>query len=96
MKWELMEDILKVAEDINPELIDITGGAPELNPSLPRFLKALAAKNHKVQVRTNLTVLLDPKLREQMEMYRDLQVRLVGSLRCWCIPEEPSNLKRTQ
>jgi MoaA/NifB/PqqE/SkfB family radical SAM enzyme len=83
MKWELMEDILKVAEDINPELIDITGGAPELNPSLPRFLKALAAKNHKVQVRTNLTVLLDPKLREQMEMYRDLQVRLVGSLPCY-------------
>jgi len=83
MKWELMEEVLKVAEVINPELIDITGGAPELNPSLPRFLKELVEKNYKVQVRTNLTVLLDPELREQMEMYRDLQIRLVGSLPCY-------------
>jgi radical SAM/Cys-rich protein len=83
MKWELMEDVLRVAENVNPELIDITGGAPELNPSLPRFLKALVDRTYKVQVRTNLTVLLDPELRGLMEMYRDLQIRLVGSLPCY-------------
>ena len=83
MKWELMEEVLKVTEDINPELIDITGGAPELNPSLPRFLKALVDRNYKVQVRTNLTVLLDPDLRGLMELYRDLRIRLVASLPCY-------------
>jgi len=83
MKWKLMEEVLNVAEHIHPALIDITGGAPELNPSLPRFLKALVDRNYKVQVRTNLTVLLDPKLRNQMELYRDLQIRLVGSLPCY-------------
>ena len=83
MSWELMEEVLKVAESINPELVDITGGAPELNPSLPRFLRALADRNYNIQVRTNLTVLLDPELREQMNLYRDLKIRLVGSLPCY-------------
>jgi radical SAM/Cys-rich protein len=83
MGWELMEEVLRVAEVLNPELIDITGGAPELNPSLPRFLKALADRNYKVQVRTNLTVLLDPELKKQMGVYKDLQIRLVGSLPCY-------------
>jgi radical SAM/Cys-rich protein len=78
-----MEEILKVADNIRPELVDITGGAPELNPSLPRFLNALAEREYKVQVRTNLTVLLDPALQGQIERYRDLQIRLVGSLPCY-------------
>lgn len=83
MKWEVMEEILSIAEHTRPELIDITGGAPELNPTLSRFLRALNDGNHKVQVRTNLTVLLDPKLRGLMEMFRDFQIRLVGSLPCY-------------
>ena len=83
MKWEVMEEILRIAERVRPELVDITGGAPELNTSLPRFLKELVDRNLKVQVRTNLTVLLDPKLREYMEMYRNFKIRLVGSLPCY-------------
>ncbi len=83
MTWEIMQGVLKVAETVKPELIDITGGAPELNPSLPRFLEALVDRSYKVQVRTNLTVLLDSKLEGLMEQYRDLQIRLVGSLPCY-------------
>ncbi len=83
MNWKLMEDILKVADYVHPELVDITGGAPELNPSFPRFLKAWGERDYEVQVRTNLTVLLDPALEGLMEMYRDLQIRLVGSLPCY-------------
>jgi radical SAM/Cys-rich protein len=78
-----MDNVLKVAESVHPDLIDITGGAPELNPFLPRFLKALVDGNHNIQVRTNLTVLLEPALRGLIETYRDLQIRLVGSLPCY-------------
>ncbi|MHA1962002.1 MAG: arsenosugar biosynthesis radical SAM (seleno)protein ArsS [Candidatus Thorarchaeota archaeon] len=83
MKWKIMEDVLELAEHLRPELIDITGGAPELNLSLPRFLKALTDGGHSIQVRTNLTVLLDTALRGLMELYRDLKIRLVGSLPCY-------------
>lgn len=83
MAWNIMETILEVAEHIRPELIDITGGAPELNPFLPRFLEALTKRDHTIQVRTNLTVLLDSSKRGLMDMYRNLQIRLVGSLPCY-------------
>jgi radical SAM/Cys-rich protein len=83
MSWSVMEDVLNVAEEVQPELVDITGGAPELNPFLPRFLKALDDRDFKVQVRTNLTILLTPELRKYMEIYRDHQIRLVGSLPCY-------------
>jgi MoaA/NifB/PqqE/SkfB family radical SAM enzyme len=78
--------------------IDITGGAPELHPSLPRFLKALTDGGHNVQVRTNLTVLLDPALRELMELYRNLKIRLAGSLPCpegAFLPPDQSELEDT-
>jgi radical SAM/Cys-rich protein len=94
MTWNIMEKILEVAEHIHPELVDITGGAPELNPSLPRFLEALADRNHNVQVRTNLTVLLDSSLSELMDMYRDLQIRLVASLPCY-IEADVDNVRGT-
>lgn len=83
MDWELMEDVLGVAQEINPELVDITGGAPELNPYLPRFLQSLADWDYEVQVRTNLTVLLDSGVGGLMELYRNLQIRLVASLPCY-------------
>jgi radical SAM/Cys-rich protein len=78
-----MEQVLDVADELQPQLVDITGGAPELNPFLPRFLKALDDRSLKIQLRTNLTVLLDPALRGHMELYRNLQIRLVGSFPCY-------------
>ncbi len=83
MSWKLMEHVLNIADEIHPELVDITGGAPELNHSLSRFLQSLKKKGYRVQVRTNLTVLLDRDLQALMELYRDLQIRLVGSLPCY-------------
>jgi radical SAM/Cys-rich protein len=82
MSWETMEDVIRIAESVEPELVDITGGAPELNPSLPRFLKALADGGHNIQLRTNLTVLQDPRYSGLMDLYRNLQIRLVASLPC--------------
>lgn len=92
MNWRLMQEVLRVAEEIKPELVDITGGAPELNPFLPRFLKALDDRGHRIQLRTNLTVLLDPSVRGYMELYRNLQIRLVGSLPCY-LEEDVDNVR---
>lgn len=83
MSWKTMESILKVAGEVKPELFDITGGAPELNPFLPRFLKSLSNQEHDVQVRTNLTVLQDSGMDEMMDLYKELQIRLVASLPCY-------------
>ena len=83
MDWPVMEMILKAARATSCSLIDITGGAPELNPHLRRFIEAARGQGHSVQVRTNLTVLLEPGFETMPEFFRDNQVHLVASLPCY-------------
>lgn len=60
MGWPVMELISEAAKSTSCQLLDLTGGAPELNPHFRRFIKALRHEGHRVQVRTNLTVLFEP------------------------------------
>ncbi len=83
MEWSTMELVLKAAKDARPHLVDITGGAPELNPHLRRFVRALRAEGIPVQVRTNLTLLLEPGTEEMPEFFRDNEVGLVASMPCY-------------
>jgi len=83
MDWPTMQLILSAAHGVRPMSVDITGGAPELNPLLCRFINALREDGQSVQVRTNLTVLLEPEMAEMMRFYADAGVKLVASLPCY-------------
>lgn len=83
MTWETMSFVLKAAEQVNCRFVDITGGAPELNPHFQPFIQALRDLGKTVQVRTNLTVLLEPSMRDIPQFYRDYQIQLVASLPCY-------------
>jgi radical SAM/Cys-rich protein len=78
-----MERVLKAAEEIQVHLVDLTGGAPELNPHFRRFLMALRERRYSVQVRTNLTVLLESGLEDLPDFFRDHQIQLVASMPCY-------------
>jgi radical SAM/Cys-rich protein len=83
MEWGTMALILEAAGSIPCSLVDLTGGAPELNPHFRKFVKTLRNLGYPVQVRTNLTVLLEPEMEGLPDFYRDHQVRLVASLPCY-------------
>jgi radical SAM/Cys-rich protein len=83
MGWPTMARLIDVADDVRPEIVDVTGGAPELNPRFRRFVGALRDAGHGVQVRTNLTALLEPEQSGTAEFLRERGVRLVGSLPCY-------------
>jgi len=83
MEWSTMEELLDIARVVRPDLVDITGGAPELNPHLGDFIKALADGGLEVQVRTNLTALAEPENAGLMDLLKNHGVRLVGSLPCY-------------
>lgn len=83
MEWPTMQMVLVAAKTVGCKLIDLTGGAPELNPNFRRFVKALCQEGHRVQVRTNLTVLLEPGMEGLPEFFRDHRVQLVASLPCY-------------
>jgi radical SAM/Cys-rich protein len=83
MEWPIMELILKADKGSRCRLIDLTGGAPELNPHFRHFVKALCQEGFTVQVRTNLTVLLEPGMEDMPDFFRKHQVQLVASLPCY-------------
>jgi len=87
MSWGTMEQVLALARKVRPKLVDITGGAPEMNPNLGRFIRALQKDGHKVQVRTNLTILLEEDMMGMIHTYRDTGVKLVASFPCYMKPE---------
>jgi radical SAM/Cys-rich protein len=92
MSWDTMKDVLAVTEKFPPVFIDITGGAPELHPHLERFLRALVAQHHRVQLRTNLTILLEPSYKNFPTLYKELGIELVASFPCYF--EEEVRLQR--
>jgi radical SAM/Cys-rich protein len=83
MEWPTMQLVLEAAKKVDAPFIDLTGGAPEINPYFRRFVAALGQEGHTVQVRTNLTVLLEPGMEGMPEFLRKNQVRLVASMPCY-------------
>ncbi len=63
--------------------IDITGGAPELNPNFRALVEKGRRAGREVIVRCNLTVLFAPAMEWLPEFYQANRVRLVCSLPCY-------------
>src|SRR5271154_3717503 len=63
--------------------MDITGGAPELNPNFAMLVERTRALGRKVIVRCNLTVTQEPGMEWLVDFYRRLSVELVCSLPCY-------------
>lgn len=83
MPWSVMRKAVGAAQEADCGLVDVTGGAPELHPDLLRFIRALRHRGRAVQVRTNLTVLLEEGLQDMPARFRELGVRLVASMPCY-------------
>ncbi len=60
--------------------IDITGGAPEMNPHLEWFVGEAALLNRRLIVRSNLTLLLDEPYRHFLDVFKQNKVEIVTSL----------------
>lgn len=81
MCYETMVRVVKMADLMAPGLVDITGGAPELNPNIRRLISMLVEGGHRVQLRTNLTALLmDDSI---IDFFAINGVKLVASLPCY-------------
>jgi radical SAM/Cys-rich protein len=63
--------------------LDITGGAPELNPNFATLVERARALGRIVIVRCNLTVTLEPGMEWLVDFYRRSRVELICSLPCY-------------
>ena len=82
MTWETMQSLLRLTEALPKARVDLTGGAPELNPNFRPLLDALLEQGHQVQVRTNLTVFFEAGQGDTPEFLAEQDVQLVASLPC--------------
>jgi radical SAM/Cys-rich protein len=65
------------------ETVDITGGAPELNPNFTYLVEGARGLGLRVIDRCNLTVLLEPRMQWLPEFLASHEVEVVCSLPCY-------------
>ena len=75
--------VLQVLKNSSIETLDITGGAPELNPLFPELVSNARKMGKRVIARTNLTVFFEEGMGSFPEFYRDHEVELIASLPCY-------------
>ncbi|MGI6221240.1 MAG: arsenosugar biosynthesis radical SAM (seleno)protein ArsS [Coriobacteriales bacterium] len=80
MSRETMEQVLAAFAAGTFKTMDITGGAPEMNPELPWFIEQASAIADEVIVRSNLCILDQPGYGHLAEVYKANKVKLVASL----------------
>jgi radical SAM/Cys-rich protein len=80
MDRDTMDDCLRALDQTQAHTVDITGGAPELNPHFRYLVDACVARGKHVIDRCNLTVLLLPGMQDLPEWFADRGVELVCSL----------------
>jgi radical SAM/Cys-rich protein len=84
MRHDVAERVVELIA-INPgvEVVDLTGGAPELNPSFRWLVAKTRRLGREVIDRCNLTILFEPGMQDLGEFLAGHQVHVVASLPCY-------------
>jgi radical SAM/Cys-rich protein len=84
MDARTVDRVLRFLED-NPGVhtLDLTGGAPELNPDFRRLVRASRALGRRVIDRCNLTILSEPGQEDLADFLAAHAVEVVASLPCY-------------
>ncbi|MBU3209723.1 arsenosugar biosynthesis radical SAM protein ArsS [Clostridium algidicarnis] len=80
MSLSTMKDCLQVFKENNFTILDITGGAPEMNPNFKWLVKEACNLDAKVIIRTNLVILAKEGYTDLPEFYAKNKVEVVSSL----------------
>ena len=79
MDRETMEQVIDLARRFPFEAVDITGGAPEMNPNLGEMIERLAALSPRLMLRSNLTALANGEQDHLIDLCRQKRVVIVAS-----------------
>jgi radical SAM/Cys-rich protein len=83
MARETVEEVLAAIRRCRPPVVDITGGAPELNPHFEYLAAEARALGCHVIDRCNLTVFFVPGKERLPEFLAQEQVEVIASLPCY-------------
>lgn len=81
MLRETMQQCLDALKGTDIQTVDLTGGAPEMNPEFKWFVEEIRKLGKNVIVRCNLTIILaNPKYNDLPEFFKQHKVNVVSSL----------------
>jgi radical SAM/Cys-rich protein len=83
MERETIELVLECLRDLPFGTLDLTGGAPELNPSFRYLVDEARSMGKRVIDRCNLTILSEPGHEDLADYLADAGVEIVASLPCY-------------
>jgi radical SAM/Cys-rich protein len=83
MDRPMAERVIDFVQAAGANTVDLTGGAPELNPSFRFLVSELRKSGRYVIVRSNLTVLVEENQRDLPEFLANEKVEITASLPCY-------------
>lgn len=83
MSRETIGQVLRFAQRVGASTLDLTGGAPELNPYFRELVTRARALGLSVIDRCNLTILLEPSQEGLAEFLAENDVAITASLPCY-------------
>jgi radical SAM/Cys-rich protein len=83
MDSDTIDELIALLDTLQPESLDLTGGAPELNPHFRRLVFAARERGVEVIDRCNLTVLFEPGQEDLAQFLADQGVTITASLPCY-------------
>lgn len=83
MTLETMDQVLTLLTTAGVSTLDLTGGAPEMNPQFRYLVREARALGVRVIDRSNLTVLFEPGQEDLGQFLADQEVQITASLPCY-------------
>ncbi len=83
MTREVVDQVIELLRASPAHTLDLTGGAPELNPNFRYLVKAARAMDITVVDRCNLTILEEPEQQDLAQFLATNRVDVVASLPCY-------------
>ncbi len=83
MSDSVIESIVRLLHKPQIQVLDITGGAPEMHPQFEYLVKQAVSLGKKVIDRCNLTILLEPGFESLAEFLAAHKVEVIASMPCY-------------
>ena len=83
MSKNTMDQVRAFIKRVGAKTVDLTGGAPELNPHFRDFVRHLRDDNVSIIDRCNLTILSEPDQSDLAQFLADQQITVIASLPCY-------------
>lgn len=83
MDLKTAQAIVRLMDEFNPKTLDLTGGAPEMNPHFRYLVGEAYQRGIHIIDRCNLTILLEDRMQGLGDFLAQHQVEVIASLPCY-------------